>query len=478
MSRRLVVIVFLGGLLVAAGVLDRERREAQPAVLGDRQPFVMPVADPAGALSSTWFCPGGSATSGGVADVTAVVANPTDRPVSGRLVWVPSEGVARGVALELAPHSVHVEPARASIDAPFVGAVVEVDAGEVAVEHVVSSANGFDVAPCSPAASPTWYLARGATTRDAGMLLAVLNPFADDAVLDLSFATDEGRVEPPGLQGYVVPANSLRIINVGHHVRRRAEIATSVVARSGRVVVERVQGFDGTAGRAGLGLSLAVPEPGLLWHFPYGLTGEQVRQRIHVYNPGDREALVDVELTADDADPEPIELTVPPRSAVAVDIGETGRVEPGTVHASTVRSANDVPVVVEREFDAGPGGNRRGWASMPGSPGAFRRWLFAAGDASGALDYWLVLHNPGAGAVEVSVRTFGGGRPIDIPALEAIEIGPAGRVEVRLGEHLNRVPLPLLVESSGPIVAERDLYRVGAAGVSTSLGIPLAVVER
>jgi hypothetical protein len=406
-----------------------------------------------------------------------VIANPTENPASGRITWVPSEGAAQAVELQLAPYSVRVEPARASIAAGFVAAVVELDRGGVVVEQVVESGAGFDVAPCSSSASPSWHLARGATTRDAGMLLAVLNPFVDDAVVDFSFATDEGRVVPLDLQGFVVPASSLRVVGVGDHVRLRAEIATSVVARSGRVVVGRLQSFDATAGRQGLGLSLGAPAPGRLWHFPYGLTGEQLSQRIHVYNPGPSEALVDVELGAEGVDVEPVELTVPARSAVVLDTGGAGRLAPGTPHSTTVRSVNDVAVVVERELDARGGGGRLGLAAMSGAPGGSTRWLFAAGDTSGALDYWLVLHNPGAKAAQVSVRTFEGGQPLDIPGLQGLELAPAGRAELRLADHIIRAPLPLLVEASRPIVAERGLYRVGVPGASTSLGVPLAHLE-
>ena len=43
----------------------------------------------------------------------------------------------------------------------------------------------------------------------------------------------------------------------------------------------------------------------------------------------------------------------------------------------------------------------------------------------------------------------------------------------QVGDHLSRPDTPLLVEATGPVVAERSLYRVGDAGLSGTLGIPL-----
>ena len=62
---------------------------------------------------------------------------------------------------------------------------------------------------------------------------------------------------------------------------------------------------------------------------------------------------------------------------------------------------------------------------------------------------------------------------LPIEDLQDIEIGPAQRVALRLGDHIARTPLPVLVEGDGPIVAERDAYGVLRTGLSTIIGIPV-----
>ena len=78
------------------------------------------------------------------------------------------------------------------VEAPLAGAVVEVEGGEVAVEHEIRGDLGRATAPCATTASPTWSLPWGVTTRGARELLVFMNPFPDDATVDITFATDEG----------------------------------------------------------------------------------------------------------------------------------------------------------------------------------------------------------------------------------------------------------------------------------------------
>jgi hypothetical protein len=51
----------------------------------------------------------------------------------------------------------------------------------------------------------------------------LFNPFPGDAIVDLSFATDQGPSTPPDFQGVVVPARGVKALDVGEHVRRRVE---------------------------------------------------------------------------------------------------------------------------------------------------------------------------------------------------------------------------------------------------------------
>ena len=56
--------------------------------------------------------------------------------------------------------------------------------------------------------------------------------------------------------------------------------------------------------------------------------------------------------------------------------------------------------------------------------------------------------------------------------LQDVAVPPGKRVAVRLGDHVSREDLPLVVRSNQPVVVERDLYVVGAPGVYAMAAIP------
>ncbi|MEA3056054.1 MAG: hypothetical protein QOD30_1486 [Actinomycetota bacterium] len=465
-------------LLVSAVALlafaDRDLSAPHRASFGEPAVQPMPLVDPDDVLASTWYCAAGTATETGNANLTVVVANAGSERVDGTVTWYPANAKPVSTPIDVPASGSLSVAATESVDAPVVSAVVDVRGGGIAVEHVVSGDRGASVAPCASDASPTWYFANGTTERDAVEVLALFNPFPDDAIVDITFATDEGRDEPAALSGLPVPAGSTTLVNLQDHVRRRAVTATSIIARSGRLVADRVQSFDGSAGRRGVSLALGAPALARTWTFPDGLVDDGLAEQWHVYNPGPQEAEVELQIVpATGAAVEPIDLTVPAHSQVVVDGPSNDAVPKGVAHSSTVSALGDVPVVVERSLDARPPSSRRGWTSTFGSPLARPAWLLPFGAATGATDEWVVVHNPSPGKVTVSITALAGGQELAVEGLQDLPISPGGRIAVRIGEHIERSPLPLLVTANGGgVVVERDIYRVGAAGLSLVVGIP------
>lgn len=469
-----VTIVLIAAVLIVIGVADRDVTAPEHHAFGQAHVSPMPIADRDDVLASTWYCAAGTAHDGANANLTVVLANAGDADAQGTVTWYPvgDKPVATPVTV---PASGSVSLAATTyLDASVVSAVVDVRGGNVGVEHVVSGPNGAGVAPCASDASGEWYFANGTTERDAVEVLALFNPFPDDAIVDITFATDEGRVEPAALSGLPIAAGTTTLVNVEDHARRRAVTSASIVARSGRLVADRIQSFDGSTGRHGVSLTLGAPALADQWTFPEGQWADGLTEQWHVFNPSAHEAEVELQLTpAEGSSVEPIDLTVPAKGQVTVDAANPPRIAAGVSHSSSVVSLNQVPVVVERSLDARAPSKRRGWTSSLGSPLTRARWLLPLGEVSGNTDEWVVVHNPNPDSVTVSITGLVNGQVLAIEGLQDLAIGPGDRIAVRIGDHIQRSPLPLLVEGTGAVVVERVLYRVGATGLSALVGIPL-----
>lgn len=526
MNRRVAVVVILVGAMLAALVVDRAGEddaavETTPVVPDSS---VFPIASEAAALSSTWFCAGGTADEEAFADHVIQVANPTDvavtvtltafagviapplETVDGEDLDDPEEG-SDGDAAEEQPTEDDAEeppgeeqpdevpepveqvfevPALARqavalrdlVQAPIASALVESDGGGIVVEHEVTSIHGHDAKPCVTSAASTWHFAWGDTTVDARELLVLFNPFPDDAIVDGRFSTEDGVREPERFDGLVVPGRGTLAVDLGDDVTRREEVAATLTARNGRIVIDRVLRIDSDPDR-GLTVQSGVPEPQTTWVYPDGFVSEAVREEYVVYNPGDQLAEIEIEFVVDDPEengiPAPVDLSLAPGTHQVVDLRADGRIPDFVAHAGIVRSVNGVPIVAERvQFSAGKG--RRGISVTTGSPVEAPEWNFASGAVTDDSDQWLVLVNLDSQILaEIDVAAVIGGQEVPISGLQGIEIGAGERRAIRLGEHIsNRPDLALVVTSTEPVVAERSLYRLGdeERGITSAVGVP------
>jgi len=486
-----VPMVLAGVLAVDRYAGDDESAGADAAVSQSAaQRSLMPVAAPAGSLSSTWFCAGGTGTGDGIADHVVVVANPTDEAVTATVTvfagTVDTDPNAAQVAqqppvaqgLDVPAH------ARASLrlgdvlEAPFVSAMVEAPGGDIVVEHQVSGDQGADTGPCASAASSSWHFASGSSNREAQELLVLFNPFPDDAVVDITFATSEGFRAPEPYDGFIVPGGRVVALDVSAVVARHDDVSASVIARRGRLIADRIQVYSGFRGR-GLAVGLGQPQLSQLLFFPQGASAEGMTERFLVFNPAQRPAQLEIEIYLDDpatnGEVEPVAVTVQPQSYFAVELSGEARVPAGVAHSAIVRVHNGVPVAVEQESFGDDPSPRRGVAITPGSPLLADTWVLAAGEASGSIGETVTLFNPsldeGISRARV-VPLDGSGQ--EVPSLGDLEVPPGGRLTVNLADHLNSESLALFIEATQPIVVERTLARLGGRGMSQSLGVPLA----
>ena len=495
-SPRLPVIVLLsaaiGGAAWQARVDEARRATAEeaapaPAEGGDAGVDTMPALASGDALTSTWYCAAGTGDEGGMADHTIAVFNPSDRELDATVTVYP--GVLNSsspTTSESAPESQsgaepgetesgEIESGEAEssagavsgpverrlrlpagqavelrlgdvVAAPLVAALVEAHDAGVAVEHRVQGPHGEDAGPCAPTAAPEWHMPWGATTRDAREVLVLFNPFPTDATVDVVFETDDGPREPVRYQGFPVAAGSVVGVDLGDDVTRKAHVSATLRVRTGRVVVERLQAFDGSLGPEGLSMALGVPGASPRWAFATGIVEEGRAEKIVVYNPSPQRAEVEVSvLSAGDGPlPQPFHLSVPSGGVSAIDYRQEDRIARGTGYATIVDATNGVPVVAERVITAA-GDERRDITAGPGSVVAARTWTVPSAAER------LIVFNPDD---ERSVR-------VSVPG-ERVEVAPGGRATLRGAAS---------VEADAPVVVERRLVDDGLP-VAIGVGIP------
>ncbi len=490
MRRPLTGVVAILVVLAGLGLADRD---ASPRRSGGRpvSASVMPVTFPTGSLRSTWFCAGGTASADGPADHRVVIANPTARARTATVTVFPAalDGDPNAEQVRAMPPTVTTLPVPARsraqlrvgdvLAAPFAAALVEVDGGDVAVEHTVGPGPTPSTAPCASAAASNWQFAAGSTAQGAQELLALFNPFPDNAVVDISMATTDGFREPQEYDGFVVPGEQLVVIDLGVAIARHDLVSTSVVSRTGRLVVDRLQLFDGTTGPKTAIVSLGAPLLREAWAFPDGQIGEGLAESFVVYNPSDRGAEVDLDIALDEPDVngqvDPVAVSVSARSAVTVRLNDEQRVPAGVAHTTTVKSVNGTPVVAERLVTSTAPAPRSGVSFTLGSPLAATGWLFSVGAASAEVAEVVVLVNPSSDTIaRVSFRYLAQGRAVEIDGLQDVEVPPVGRLTVDLGQHVNRNDLSLVLTASEPVVAERGMYAASGTGFTQSTGTPRA----
>jgi hypothetical protein len=483
----------------------------------------MPVAAPLGAISSTWFCGGALGQPAKVADGQIVIANTLDRPLHGTVTFVTSNtgssepspsaattsttaggtgpgdteagasaGSSTDVTIEARDRLVVAETPAGK--AAFVGATVELDGGGAAVQQIINGAEGVSSTACASIGSDRWYFADGTTQEHSSLYLTLVDPYSEDAIVDLSFSTEQGPEAPADFQGIVIRAGSAVGIDVGTHLRQRARVATTVTARAGRVIAFKTQVVSpATAGQVpagtpststevtdaspprppGLSLVLGSPSTGTSWFWPQGLIANGLTERYRIYNPGDTPAEVLLTLALDEGSADPFRLTVGPHSVATVTSNNESRIQKGVGRSAILRSSNGVAVVAERTIDAVSPSVAIGLTDTLGSRLSSNSWLLPAGLADASFNASVIVQNPGLHTAGLSILGLQKGQAVALPGLSSLTIPPGGRLVVPLNDHGPTFNEALLVKASTDVVVERDESRVKGIGLDATIGVPV-----
>jgi hypothetical protein len=264
---------------------------------------------------------------------------------------------------------------------------------------------------------------------------------------------------------------------IGDFVTRRQHVSASVVARSGRLVVDRIMVFDGSEGRTGLDVALGASEPAEVWYSPDGVVAESISERFVVYNPGDTRAEVDLTLEPLDESIGPIEpfqLTIPPEGFQELVVSDEERIGaaidaagvPFLRHGTRIVSLNQVPVVVERTLVGEEGTARAGYDIAAATPLLTERAVLMP-DAHGEGGVVAVQNRDGEAIAEVTVTTASG------EVIESVEVPAATTVDIDLSE-LSVGGEVLVVESTVPVAVERRRRLDDGTETSHTIAVPVA----
>lgn len=481
---RLPGVLVVVGLLVGGITLDQSRAEPEPEVQEIRVPGAA-VAD-LDARSSTWFCAAATATPDGLADSEVVLANtsldeltgavsvfvgsaePTvDAPVVELVVPLPAKSLTSLRLADLAP------------DNPVVSVAIEVDGGGVVVDKISSGPTGVARSSCANDGSTEWVITSGSTVPGSRLQLVVFNPFPDDAVVDVDFVSEIGARSPEDLVALHVPAQSSRILEIGDVFAAAESITSFVRLRSGRVIAEAIQSFDGTGTPLGLSVLTGAPATAESWTFA-GISPAAGPTNIVVVNPSEVQVRVDIEVypAAGERFIEPFEVVLQPGQSELVDLSEAGRLSGISLFSVVARSLDGPRIVagmeqrpeveepdpldaiIEVEVDV----PSTGFASSVGEAVAASS-VYTIIDISPEDDRSaLHVFNPALDSfvtMKATISTEGASRDI------SLEVGPQRTLRLPLAE-LGTGQYVLEIEASGPVVATREI-----TGLSSRSWAPL-----
>ncbi len=528
---RWLSVLALAAAFAFLGAADLTSSRQQEAA----SPISSEVLVPAGFSAEggvTWFCMGGLLGKSGN-ETRLVVTNVGEQVLTGRVLVfpaVPLGGASRmwntvETEVRIEPHSqatlvlsevfaTEGNEQLADFEEVFVSALVRLEGPDGVAAQSVTWQGYTDSVNCLTTTSSSWHFAALSTRRDARANLYLLNPYPDDAVVDLSVVADDRRRNPVAYTGVVVPPGTLKVLDLSSEVTRRHQISLSVNVRRGSVAAGRLLIFDGRLGLSGVSLINGSPISELQWMFPLGVVSAEPSSSSSfvLYNPNPAEA--EVELTVEtDANLRarpvaPFEIRVPPRQRIqiAFRLGEEHPVSvdgesPGTVSDAylldaaervvpsesywvKVRSFNGIPIVAERLMTSGASSDSNlsfveimnGAAATQGRTAGSKTHVLVRLPHESGKTMRLALVNPSVETIsraKVEILGASGWRPAEGLAEGRIEIRPLQRVLVDLEDPSAGAAgqpesvLAYRVEASDPLIA--SMGEVGSLGVRGSV---------
>ena len=475
-TMQIALVIGLVLLLAGVGFVDRALpHTTAPAAV------VRPVSAvaPADVESSAWYCAGGSGTAGSAGVATLTLLNTTGHRTSGSMTVATDSATTRTTAISLAAHAdVTVAPSQV-VSGAWVATSLQFRGGGVLATQTVDGPDGWSSAPCAGTTSPDWYFASGSTEPGHTVALSLFNPTAATAVVDLSFITPHGVLEPQLFEGVVVPAGGLTVEQIGAYVQDQSSVSTVVHARTGRVVADELETAS-IGGVSGVSLRLGAAQTARTWVLPRSVDAAgKGATTVSICNPSLLPEHVVVRVRLPSGPVAPFSETLLGQSTWVLDASAQVRIPRGVSYSAVVRSSGG-GVVVDRGVAADSGApapqfgaqsavavNDTASTQIVAAPGTRAHPAVAGAGAIG-----VGLFNLGTRPVSVTVSTVptagGAGQAIARVVVAPSSFALVGTTALR-GVHRR----PLLVRADGPVVAMVDMGPVGSPGVVALPAVPL-----
>ncbi|HLF60426.1 MAG TPA: DUF5719 family protein [Acidimicrobiia bacterium] len=324
------------------------------------------------------------------------------------------------------------------------GALLEFPAASSATASVVVGADSLSIDTCPAEAGGELILGGGSTLSDQRFEVQLMNPYAGQAILNLTVQSDGGLESNTALDSVIVPARSTVLVDLAEILPGREWMTVAIAVEIGGVLA---------GGRFGIGTDNAIWDavaPAQEWFIPvsHGLESRQV-----VVAAGEAEVEYQVDFYGPEGLVEGFETgVIPGRGQAVVDIGGV------TPIASAIRVVTTGPVGAFLRVTSETGVAMTSGSTTPASG----LLLPGAGSVPGGSG-WITLFNPGLEDVGAEVTTLR-----SVSETVAVSVPAGGVVEVATA------PDPALgytIEGDGVLVASWSASIGGSIGVASACPI-------
>jgi hypothetical protein len=334
-------------------------------------------------------------------------------------------------------------PAQETEAVDVAGGLVEMPSESTASGVTIRGPEALAAEACADIPTGQSFISGGSTATGSFFEVQLINPYAGEAIVDLTVTTDAGIESDSRFDAVIVPALSTITRDLTQIVPGRENISVNVETTRGSVLAFGRQTTDGE-----LALWQAVA-PGLDWWLPVPAGGGL--KQMHLATPEASE----IEYQVDFYGPEGfVEAhasgVIDPRGDVTIPLAAV------TTEAAGVRVTSTGPVVPSLRI-ASPSGLARTTASPVDAP----VWLLPGARAPAGGSGSVVVLNSGLEPVTVTIRTLSGNS-----LSRSLEVAAEGVLETDLAPADG-----YRIEASGPVVAMWTSQLDGAG--TAAIGIPL-----